>query len=105
MRVVRALFRDEAASSSRGDNQFLKFVQFCRHIHSRKENASAIEEPDAFDPDGNVRRADFAAGRHSAVASLGRSLAKELERNMPGFWRCPAKVVAGCAQAAGDPFQ
>src|SRR4029078_732872 len=75
------------------------------NIDSGEEDAGAIEAASAMKPDWDSGRLDRAEVMGNAPVVLDRRFTKELEGNVPGFGRCPAKIVVGRTQGASEALQ
>jgi hypothetical protein len=101
--MVRAGFGFEAAGCNRGHNALLECEKQGRGFNAQMKDAGALKDAEAGETNGDGRSVQFREPGGNAIVFLRRGVAEELEGDVPGFGRRPAKIGRGCAQAGDEP--
>lgn len=100
MRMIRAILRKESAGARGRGDLLLEGEEFGREDDARVEDANAVEEIEALDPDRNGSGVNLFQVRGDAGCLVVKGLAEELEGHVPSLFPRPAEIVAGSRRKA-----
>ena len=102
MGMIGAIFSDESAVGCRGGDDSLKRDKLRSKLHVNKKNRRAIKETQRLNLQRKGLPAQFPQPRDNAGGLFLRSIAQELQSDVPGFGRGPAQPIVWRAKARGD---